>query len=140
MINAAEAVVWVNRRTHQVMVRTHAWGVPEDRAAYDGDGHWSDPIGAAYAQWQRMSDAQRVQLMTETCLDLAAQGFPLPEVLKAFAEVEEFRALGSESIPMCRALTWAMVGRCLEPNTMTFEELIEHYGAARAERGVTDTR
>lgn len=26
---------------------------------------------------------------------------------------------------MCRALTCALVGRCLEPNTMSFEELLE---------------
>jgi hypothetical protein len=29
---------------------------------------------------------------------------------------------------MARALTSALVGKCLEPNTMTFEELLMHYG------------
>jgi hypothetical protein len=48
----------------------------------------------------------------------------LKTVLRAFANVAEFRALGSESYPMCRALTSALVGRCLEPNTMSFEELL----------------
>ena len=29
---------------------------------------------------------------------------------------------------MCRALTAALVGHRLEPNTMDFEELLKHYG------------
>ena len=28
---------------------------------------------------------------------------------------------------MCRALTATLVGKCLEPNTMGFEELLKHY-------------
>jgi hypothetical protein len=48
-------------------------------------------------------------------------------VLTAFAEVREFRKLGGRSYPMCRALTKALLGRCLEPNTMSFEELLVHY-------------
>src|SRR5262245_56105566 len=31
-------------------------------------------------------------------------------VLKAFAQVREFRALGAKSHPMCRALTKALIG------------------------------
>lgn len=69
--------------------------------------------------------------MLETVIDLAMQGFDLGTVLRAFAGVEEFRALGSESYPMCRALTSALVGKCLEPNTMSFEELLEHYRPAQ---------
>jgi hypothetical protein len=66
-------------------------------------------------------------LMLETVIDLAMQGFPLKDVLTAFAEVREFRALGSQSHPMARALTSALLGKCLEPNTMSFEELLAHY-------------
>ena len=42
--------------------------------------------------------------------------------MTAFAEVSEFRALGRESYAMCRALTSALVGQCLEFNTMSFDE------------------
>ena len=86
--------------------------------------HWCDPIGAAYSQWREMTNDQRVLLMLETAIDLAMQGFDLGDVLRAFAEVSEFRALGTASLPMCRALTSALVGQCLEPNTMSFEELL----------------
>lgn len=123
MINAKDAVVWVNRNTKQVMVQTLEWSYGRHMGV-----SWSDPIGAAYSQWQEMDDKQRMQLMVETVIDLGMRDFVLKDVLKAFAEVEEFRALGGESFPMCRALTSALVGRCLEPNTMRFEELLEHYG------------
>jgi hypothetical protein len=121
MINAAEAVVWINRDTKEIMIRSHSDGV---RGVA-----WSDPIGAAYPQWRKMSNDQRCQLMEETAIDLAMQGFALKDVLTAFAQVVEFRALGSESVPMCRALTSALLGRCLEANTMSFEELLESYSA-----------
>lgn len=125
MINAAEAVVWVNDETHKVMVWTHKKGVPERP-----EGYWTDPIGAAYVEWRDMSNDQRMRLMTETAIDLAMQGFALKDVLTAFAQVVEFRALGSQSFPMARALTSALLGKCLEPNTMTFEELLQRYGSA----------
>jgi len=48
-------------------------------------------------------------------------------IIAAFAEVREFRALGNQSYPMCRALTTALLGRSLEPNTMSFEGLLIHY-------------
>jgi hypothetical protein len=128
VINAAEAVVWVSKGTRQVMIRPCSWGVPEDR---DQLG-WGDPIGAAYSQWQKMSNDQRMRLMTETAIDLAMQGFALKDVLTAFAQVAEFRALGSKSYPMARALTSALLGRCLEPNTMSFEELLRTYEPERA--------
>jgi hypothetical protein len=79
---------------------------------------------AAYAQWNEMADQQRVLLMLETAIDLAMQGIPLKTVLTAVAEVREFRKLGGQSYPMCRALTKALLGRRLEPNTMSFEELL----------------
>jgi hypothetical protein len=127
MYDAQNIVVWVNKRTREVVVCPLGVGCPHESRG------WCDPIGAHYAQWGRMTDAQRVQLMLETAIDLAMQGFPLAKVLKAFAVVEEFRALGSKSYPMCRALTSALVGKCLEPNTMTFEELLEHYRPQAAE-------
>jgi hypothetical protein len=124
MLDAKDMRLWTNRRTREVVVRS------EPGVLYDDDGssaRWSDPIGAAYTEWRRMTDAQRVRLMLETAIDLAMQGYPLAKVLKALATVKQFRALGSKSYPMCRALTSALVGQCLEPNTMTFEELLEHY-------------
>jgi hypothetical protein len=51
------------------------------------------------------------------------------DVLSAFTEVAESGALGGKSYLLCRALTSALVGRCLEPNTMSFEELLVTYGA-----------
>lgn len=124
MIEAEEAVVWVNKKTKEVLVRPHSWGCPEERGRGLG---WGDPIGAAYTQWREMNDRQRVQLMLETAIDLAMQGFSLKKILTAFVEVRQFRELGGQSYPMCRALTQALVGKCLEPNTMSFEELLEHY-------------
>jgi hypothetical protein len=122
MIKVKDAVVWVNET--EVIVRPHGWGVPEDHGL---PGRWCDPIGAAYAEWHQITDGQRVRLMLETAIDLAMQGIPLADVLKAFATVKEFRALGGQSYPMCRALTSALIGRTLEASTMSFEELLEHY-------------
>jgi hypothetical protein len=123
LIPASEAVVWVNREDQLVMIWRHG-RVPEDKGL---TGYWVDPIGAAYAQWQKMSDEQRVGLMLETAIDLAMQGIPMAVVLKAFSCVIEFRELGSKSYPMCRAFTAALVGRALDPITMPFEELLVHY-------------
>jgi hypothetical protein len=131
MLNAKDIVVWVNNDTNEVMVRTHAWGCPEDRPVYR-QGHWVDPIGAAYSEWHELTDKQRVRLMLETAIDLAMQGIPLKAILTAFAGIREFRALGSQSYPMARALTSALIGRCLEPITMSFEELLVHYRPERA--------
>jgi hypothetical protein len=126
MLNAKEIVVWVNRETKEVMVKSHERGV-RDRPRSHGRGYWCDPIGAAYSAWHTMTDKERVNLMLETAIDLAMQGWPLKDVLTAFASIRQFRALGSVSYPMARALTAALLGQCLEPNTMTFEELLVHY-------------
>ena len=130
MIKAKDAVIWVNHHTSEIMVRPHDWGAPE---LYGKRGNWGDPIGAAYTSWNEATNKQRVYLMLETAIDLAMQGIPLKKVLTAFAEIEEFRALGRESYPMCRALTSALVGKCLEPNTMDFDELLDHYGEKHEE-------
>jgi hypothetical protein len=126
MINAAEAVVWVNDETHEVMVWPHKMGCPED---YPGGraGFWCDPIGAAYVEWDKLSNDDRMGLMTETVIDLAMQGCALKDVLTAFAQVVEFRALGSKSYPMARALTSALLGRCLEPTGEEFEYVMRTY-------------
>jgi len=126
MLSAAEVVVWVNNDTHEVMVWPHKKGCPED---YTGRpvGYWCDPIGAAYSEWHEMSNDRRMRLMTETAIDLAMQGFALKDVHTALAQVAEFRALGSQSYPMARALTSALLGKCLEPNTMSFEDLLRTY-------------
>jgi hypothetical protein len=63
-----------------------------------------------------------MRMTIETALDLPMQGFDLKHVLTAFAEVTEFRALGSQSYSMARALTSALVG-------MGFEELSQVYKA-----------
>jgi hypothetical protein len=122
MIKAKDFVVWTNDSTREVRVAAKGEHRPDTRG-----GVWGDPIGASYLQWQEMNDSQRVRLMLETAIDLAMQGFDLSAVLREFSEVEEFRALGSNSYPMCRALTKALVGQSLEPNDMSFEELIEAY-------------
>ncbi|MEY9457989.1 hypothetical protein [Bradyrhizobium ottawaense] len=120
MISAAKAVIWTNHEKREVRVSEANSGIVRSPG-------WSDPIGAHYAQWQDLDDKGRVHLMLETAVDLAMQGYELGSVLRAFAEVQEFRALGSQSYPMCRALTKAIVGQSLEPNTMTFEELLVAY-------------
>lgn len=116
MIDAADAVVWVNNTTLQVMVRTHEEGVPDEG--------WGDPIGAHYLQWMAMSDQQRILLMLETAIDLTMRGFEMKSILIAFSTVKQFLDLGSHSYPMCRALTKAHLGKSLEPNTMKFEQLM----------------
>src|SRR5258708_35264488 len=129
MINAADAVVWINNDTHEVMVWPKQRGCPDERRgrAAPRAGRWCDPIGAAYSEWQEGSNAHRMRLMTETAIDLAMQGFALKDVLTAFAQVVEFRALGSRSYPMARALTSALLGRCLEPTGEEFEHVLRTY-------------
>jgi hypothetical protein len=72
-----EAVFWVNDATHQILIRPHSWGCPEDRPSLRPRSGWSDPIGAAYAEWQGSSTKDRVNLMLETIIDLAMQGYPI---------------------------------------------------------------
>jgi hypothetical protein len=122
MMKAKDAVVWTNNSTREVLVAARGEHRPDTRG-----GAWGDPIGASYLQWQEMDDGQRVHLMLETAIDLTMQGFDLGAVLRELAQVDQFRALGSNSYPMCRALTRALVGRSLEPNDMSFEELLEAY-------------
>jgi hypothetical protein len=122
MTKAKDVVVWTNDTTNEVRVAAKGEHRPDTRG-----GAWGDPIGASYLQWQEMNGSQRVQLMLETAIDLAMQGFDLSAVLREFSKVEEFRALGSNSYPMCRALTKALLGQSLEPINMTFEELLEAY-------------
>jgi hypothetical protein len=123
LIEAARAVVWINGKEKRVKVMDRDYNLinPDTR------NNWCDPIGAAYTQWREMKDEQRLMLMLETAVDLTLQGFDLKDILRAFAEVRQFRDLGNKSYPMCRALTSALVGRCLEPNTMSFESLLERY-------------
>jgi hypothetical protein len=127
VINAAEAVLWVNNETHEVMVWPQKRGCPDERSGRARVGHWCDPIGAAYVEWGKMSNNDRMRLMTETAIDLAMQGFALKDVLTAFAQVPEFRALGSQSYPMARSLTSALLGRCLEPTGEEFEYVLRTY-------------
>jgi hypothetical protein len=119
MVRAKDAIVWVNTDTSEVRVVT--------AQEWDPGPDWCDPIGAHYTEWHAMSNAFRVRLMLETAVDLAVNGFSLPEVLRAFAGVQEFRALGNVSYPMCRALTKALIGESCEFNTMDFEELLVAY-------------
>lgn len=123
MIAAKDAVVWVCDETKEVRVEKHLSGFKDD---FQGK-EWGDPIGAAYTGWHECTKAERNMLMVETAIDLAMQGYDLAVVLRAFSEVREFRELGGKSYPMCRALTSALVGKCLEMNTMTFEQLLVAY-------------
>ena len=118
----------MNNETKEILVSPHETGDGhywDDLEQHGYKGHWGDPIGAHYSQWSEMNDAQRVQLMLETAIDLAMNGFAMADVLRAFAQVREFHALGRDSYPMCRALTRALVGKRLEFNTMSFDELLE---------------
>ena len=120
MIEAKHLVVWTETKTKRIEVEEKAEWTTRDHS-------WSDPIGANYRQWCEMTDEQRVHLMLETAIDLAMNGFDLGDVLKAFSQVRQFRALGGQSFPMCRAFTKALLGRSFEPNTMGFEDLLIHY-------------
>jgi hypothetical protein len=121
-MKAAEMVLWTN--THQKVVEVH---VGRSRHLKRTAAGWGDPIGASYSQWRDMNNGDRVQLMLETALDLCLQGYDLGQIVREMAKVDEFKDLGRRSFPMCRALTSALVGRCLEPNTMTFDELLVAY-------------
>lgn len=129
MIEARYLVVWTKTTTKQIDVED----VEGKRDWMGSHRGWSDPIGASYMEWREMTDEQRVQLMLETALDLAMNGFNLADVLKAFSQVRQFRALGGQSFPMCRALTKALIGRSMEFNTMSFEELLAHYRPVAAD-------
>ena len=121
MVGIENTVVWINSETKNVLVCDRSQRIT--RPAY-----WIDPIGANYAAWHKQTNHQRLQLMLETAVDLAMNGYDMGNVLRAFAGVTEFKALGAKSYPMCRALTKAIVGRSFEPNTMSFDELLSHYG------------
>jgi hypothetical protein len=56
------------------------------------------------------------------------QGLPLETVLREFAQVKEFRALGGQSYSMCRVLTKALLGKELEADSPEeFEQVLETY-------------
>jgi hypothetical protein len=104
-MKAKNAVIWINANTHEVRVaRVGELLRPSSQ--------WSDPIGAHYASW--CEGKHQMLTMLETAIDLAMQGFDLGDVLRAFAEVDEFKALGTNSYPMCRALNSALFGKCRE--------------------------
>jgi hypothetical protein len=125
MIKSEDCIVWTNRDTRTCRVTGRE--ISRQHLRIQEPGSWSDPIGARYTQWRQMKPDQRAALMVETAIDLAMQGYDLGSILREFAKVDAFRALGSASYPMCRALTKAMIGRSYEPNTMTFEELMVTY-------------
>ena len=126
-------VVWNNDYRREVLItdrRTERRSLPKTLAYGEPDSwkdSWSDAIGAAYGAWHKMAEWERARLMVEFALDLAMRGYDLKHVIGEFAKVDCFRALGSESIPMCLVLTQVLCGRRLEPNTMTFEDLLENY-------------
>ena len=95
---------------------------------------WGDPIGAAYAEWKTLTDETRVNAMAELAIELSVRGFDMSDVLIEFAKVQEFFALGRQSFMMCRALTTALLGQTLEPNTMSFDELFQAYGTDMSQR------
>jgi hypothetical protein len=114
MLSADNISVWVDYKNKRIVVLPYAigddcLGTPNHQGF---KGHWGDPIGAAYLQWRKMTNQQRMMLMLETAIDLAVnKDFAISDILRAFAEVSEFRALGRESYPMCRAyqgVGWAV--------------------------------
>ena len=125
MIDAKQAMIWTNPETHQVRVIAKGDDRSEMRKY-----PWGDVLGASVFSWQdELDDKQRVDLMLETAIDLAARGFNMAEILREFAKVKQFRALGNESQPMCRALTQALIGKTLDlGGSMSFDEIIQHYG------------
>ncbi|MHC2618176.1 hypothetical protein ACVIW2_000207 [Bradyrhizobium huanghuaihaiense] len=85
--------LWVNRNTHEIRVMA----IGTDRAINSSDG-WSDPLGAANAEWRELTNPARVQLMLETAIDLAMQGYELKTVLRAFAGVLNSAPWGRRAI------------------------------------------
>lgn len=130
MIDASDVVVWINENTKQVRITSHRDDIRRGPRGRD-DSDWDTPIGACYLEWPKMTLADRRVLLTETAIDLAMQGYDLGHVLRAFAGINEFRALGGRSYPMCRALTSALVGKCMDPIGMSFEELLDKHGPVR---------
>ncbi len=119
-MDARDAVFWVNSDTKEVVVL--ARGQQQKR-----ESGWSDPIGSHSAEWKRLTDEQRIQWMLELAIELAVRGIPMKDILLEFGKVTQFRALGAESHMMCRALTTAFLGKTLEANSMSFEELLVHH-------------
>jgi hypothetical protein len=128
MIKSRYCVVWTCDEGFKVLVQDvegrSQWLNPPGKKPGE---FWCDPIGASHSQWHKMTDAQRAQLMLETAIDLAMEGYDLAAVLREFSKVDAFHALGGKSHPMCRALTKAIIGRALEAETMSFEELLTRY-------------
>jgi len=129
MIEVKQAVVWVNPETKQVMVarKGREFG-PQGRHARED---WRDPIGAGYGEWESWAKTdpdQCARLMLETAIDLAVDGYDLKTVLREFAKVDCFYALGRESFPMCRALTQVLGGKRLgDPDPGSFDETIRRH-------------
>jgi hypothetical protein len=128
MMKAADAVVWVQEEHPRKVLVRHI------RHGDDGmhEGFWCDPIGAREVSWRNLSDDERVRLMLETALDLAMDGLDLGEVLREFAKVEEFRALGNKGHTMSRALSRAIVGVSLDMcDERSFDDLMRQYAPDR---------
>jgi hypothetical protein len=86
VIRAKDAVIWTNRKTHEVTVLTRDGGTP---AGFS----WGDPIGANYTAWREdMSNDARIELMHETVFDLFMQGFAVEDVWDAFDCVRGFNS------------------------------------------------
>ena len=89
MINAKDAQIWFHDDTKEVEVR------PYGEVASPVHEGWND-VGASAAEWLSMSDDQRVHLMLEIAIYLAMNGYAMKDVLIAFSEIIEFRALGDK--------------------------------------------
>jgi hypothetical protein len=53
--------------------------------------------------------------MLETAIDLAMQGYDLGNVLRAFSQVRQFRALGEQSYPIAGRTRAGTIGRSANP-------------------------
>jgi hypothetical protein len=108
-LEASNIVVWVERDERKVLVTPYKvdpplrcsdgstqnwWGNPNQHGIA---GRWHNLICSGHPIWGEMDDSQRVTL--ETAIDLAMDGFDLGIVLREFAKVRQFRALGDEGYP-----------------------------------------
>lgn len=129
-LEASNVFVWVERDERKVLVTPYEvdpplrcsdgstqnwWGNPNQHGIA---GRWHNLICAGHPIWGEMDDSQRVTLMLETAIDLAMDGFDLSTVLREFAKVRQFRALGDEGYPnpMREALIKAKVMDSGKPN------------------------
>lgn len=125
MIKSEDRVVWVT--PDDKVVRVTGGGSLPSLSAHPGTGHWYDPIGAVYGRWKSAS-GERARQMTETAIDMAMQATIWERScgsLSAWRE-EHTHVPGADT---------AIVGKCLEPNTVPFGEMLVAYNPKEVDLG-----